>query len=77
MKELWEGLRALKGIGAPQEDQQSQLTWTLTAPKEHTRAGLRPLPCAYIADVQLHEGPPTTGAGAVPLSVACLWVLFP
>jgi hypothetical protein len=26
-----EGSRALKGIGTPQEDQQSQLTWTLWA----------------------------------------------
>ena len=29
MEELGEGLKALKGIGTPQEDQQSQLTWTL------------------------------------------------
>ena len=28
MKELGEGLKALKGIGTPQEDQQCQLTWT-------------------------------------------------
>ena len=31
----------------------------------------------YVADEQLglHEGPLTTGVGAVPVSVACLWVL--
>jgi len=29
MEELGEGLRAQSGIGTPQEDQQSQLTWTL------------------------------------------------
>ena len=29
MEELWEGLRAPKGIGTPQEDQQHLLTWTL------------------------------------------------
>ena len=27
MEELKEGLKALKGMGTPQEDQQSQLTW--------------------------------------------------
>ena len=31
MEELGEGLRALEGIGTLQEDQQSQLTWTLGA----------------------------------------------
>ena len=36
-------------------------------------------PNTYAADIQLglHAGPPTTGAGAVPDSVACLWILFP
>jgi hypothetical protein len=28
MEELEEGLKVLKGMGTPQEDQQSQLTWT-------------------------------------------------
>jgi hypothetical protein len=52
-----------KGIGTPQEDQQSQLTWTLRAEtepptKEQTQAGSRP-PHTYVADVQLslHLGP--------------------
>jgi hypothetical protein len=31
MEEFVEGLRALEGKGTPQEDQQSQLTWTLRA----------------------------------------------
>jgi hypothetical protein len=45
MEELGEGLRVLKGIGTPQEDQQYQITWTLklseTEPliKEHTQSG--------------------------------------
>ena len=29
IEELEEGLKAPKGMGTPQEDQQSQLTWTL------------------------------------------------
>jgi hypothetical protein len=29
MKELEEGLKALKRIGTPQEDQQTQPTWTI------------------------------------------------
>jgi hypothetical protein len=52
-------LRALKGLGTPQEDQQTQPTWTLgglseTEPptKEHTQARPRP-PCTYATDVQL------------------------
>ena len=65
MEELEEGLKALKGIGTPQEDQQSQLTWTLGAlnlnhqPKNvRGLSGPRSL-CSYGADVQLylHVGP--------------------
>ena len=48
MEELGEGLKNLEWIGTPQEDQRSQLTWTLeghldTEPptKEHTLAGAR------------------------------------
>ena len=33
-KELVEGLRAPKGIGTPEEIQQSQLTWTLGARRD-------------------------------------------
>ena len=64
MEEYGEGLQAPKEIGIPQEDNQSQLTWTLglseTEPptKEHTQAELRPLH-TNVADVQLglHVGP--------------------
>jgi hypothetical protein len=31
MEEQGEGMQAWKGIGTPQEDQQSQLTWILGA----------------------------------------------
>jgi hypothetical protein len=46
--------------------------------KEQTWTGLRLL-STYEADVQFsfHAGPPTTGAGAVAESVACLWIQFP
>lgn len=35
-------------------------------------------PQTYVADVQLSlsAGPPTTGVGADPEPVACLWILF-
>jgi hypothetical protein len=53
-------LLALKGIGAPQKKQPSQLTCTIRAlreseptTKEHTLAGPRP-PCSYTVDVQLN-----------------------
>lgn len=48
MKELREGSKALKGMGTPQEDQQSQLTWLFglsdTEPpsKEYKGAGAKP-----------------------------------
>ena len=54
-----EGLRNLEGIGTLQEDQQSQLTWTLGGfqrlnlePKSINGLGVGP-PCIYVADVQL------------------------
>jgi hypothetical protein len=53
-----EGMRALKGIGTPHEDQKGQLTWTLEAlrleppTKVHKWPGPRP-PHTHIADVQL------------------------
>ena len=54
----------LEEIGTPQEDQQSQLIWTLwlseseSSSKEPTWTEPRP-PCTYVANVQLglHVGP--------------------
>ena len=57
-EKLREGLRDPKNTGTPQEDQQSQLTFTLgisasePPTKEHTQAGPRS-PCTYVTDVQL------------------------
>jgi hypothetical protein len=55
VEELESGLKSLEGIGAPQEAQQSQLTWTLECfqtltPKEQTWAG--PRPSTHVAYVQ-------------------------
>jgi hypothetical protein len=46
--------------------------------KKHTWAGPTP-PHTYVADIHpsLHMGPPTTGEGAIPKALACLWVSFP
>jgi hypothetical protein len=63
-EEYEEGLWVPKAIGTPQEDQQSQLTWTLgdlrdwSLTKKHTQARPGP-PCTNVADVQLdlHVGP--------------------
>jgi len=79
VKELEEGLRDPEGIGTPQEDQKSQVNWTLgglpeTEPptKMHSSAGPSPLCHIYIADVQLglYVDPLTTRVGAVPDSDA-------
>jgi hypothetical protein len=86
MEELEEGLKTLKGIGTPQEDQQSQLicnSWSSQRLSHQLKSihGLDRDPhtpphskCTYVADVQLslHVGSPTTRVGAVPLTVACL-----
>jgi hypothetical protein len=79
IEELREGLRDLKRTGIIQEDLQTHLTWTLV---DYQRLNQQPnnksdwtcISCTYIADVQLGllVGPPTTGEGAVPESVACL-----
>lgn len=66
----------------PQKDQQRQLTENIWTPKDcaekHVCAEPRS-PSTYVANVQLslHVSPPTTGAGAVPKVVACLWNPFP
>ena len=80
MKELGEGLWALKKIGTPQQDQQRQLIWTHGAfrtespIKEHTWAGPRLLSCIYV--VVIHPGPhvgtPKTGSQSVPYAGAYL-----
>ena len=60
-----EGLKALKVIGTGRAIESTNL-WqfpeTQLPTKEHT---IEPRPlCSYVADVQLHAGPPTTGGGA-------------
>ena len=74
MEELGEGLRALKEIGTPQEDEQSE-----PLAKEHTQAGPSPPNHTYVTDMQLclHGSPPSTGVGAVPKAVTSLWNPFP
>jgi hypothetical protein len=74
-----EGMRALKAIGTPQEDQQSPLTWTLGGSQRlnhqpKSKHGLHLGPCTHVADVQLglHAGPPKDGVGDFPESVTCL-----
>lgn len=82
MQHLGEGLRNPKGTGTPQEAQRS-LTWTLGGSQRinHQTKSIQGLdlaatnPAPTYIDVQLglHLGPPSTGAGAYPDSVACLW----
>jgi hypothetical protein len=64
----------------PQEDQQGHfLTQRLNhQPKSEHGLDLGPTPHMYVTYMQLglHVHPPTTGMGAVPESVACLWVQF-
>lgn len=63
MEDWGEVLKAPKGIGTLQEEQQNQLTWTRTT-KVHTQPGPRAPPqCTYVADVQLSYGSPTTRMG--------------
>jgi hypothetical protein len=80
MEELGERLRAPKGIGISQEDQQTQLTWTLglseikPPTKEHTQAGPRPH-CSHVADVQLslHVGLEQLEGDCYPQSCCLSW----
>jgi hypothetical protein len=65
MKHLGEGLRDPEWNGNPQEDQQSQLTWTLGKSQRlnHQLNSTHWMDhCTYVADVQLspHMGSPTT-----------------
>jgi hypothetical protein len=80
VEELKEGSRVPERIGTPQEDQQSQLIWTLEGLSEigpstkSTHQLDLGLPHSYVADVQLslHVSPSTTGAEAISDSVVCL-----
>ena len=77
-----EELQALKGIGTPQEDQQSQLTWTLEAPriwitKQRTNcwAQTSPFTCSRVQH-GLHVGPEQLERGypqSCCLSVRGMW----
>jgi hypothetical protein len=88
MEELGEGLRALKGIGTPQEDYSiispGPLVFsdTKTPTKENEWAGPPHLPiptplyiCSRCPSQSSCEFG-TTGAGSVPEAVACLWDMF-
>jgi hypothetical protein len=81
----WTGGRTagLKGVGTPQEEQQSQLTWILGALRvwtttQRTYTGWTqafPYMCTRCA-AWLSCGSETTGAGTIPKTVACLWDMF-
>jgi hypothetical protein len=71
-------IRIPEGIGTPQKDQQSQLTWTIAGSQKlnHQRKSIQGLPsCTHVADVQLglHVSS-TTGEGAYIDIVVCLLV---
>ena len=52
VEELGEGLRDPDGIGTPQEDQQSQPTWTLGGSQRLNHQARMGCPCTYVANVQ-------------------------
>ena len=70
MKELGEGLKNSEVIGSPQEDQQSQLTWTFGDSQRlsHQPKSIHGLDLSfyptYGVEMQFgyHVGPSTTGA---------------
>lgn len=72
----------LEKTGTHRKTKKSQLTWALGGftetepPTKHTRAEPRHPP-PNMEQIGLHVGPPTTGVGTVPKSVAYLWNLFP
>ena len=66
--------------GTPQEDQQTQLPWTIESCQEVNTNQKAYRSCAvtygiYVANVQLghHVGPPTFGTGSIPKAVDCVW----
>jgi hypothetical protein len=87
MEELGEGLRDLKRTGTPQEDQQSQLSWTFGGsqrlnhdkPKNEHKLDLCPLHKCSRCTAWSSCGFPKNWSGGcpVPESVASLWILFP
>ena len=73
MKELEEGLKVLKGIGTPQEDQQNQLSWTLgcfqrLSHQPRTKLVWTEDPSTYIEESQLslHMDPQPLEQGSCP-----------
>ena len=88
--ELWESCRRVgrKIEGLEDRDSTRRPTqstnlklWWLPETGRPTKEtiGWTQAPSAYLAEVQLgfHTSPPTTGAGADPESVICLWIPFP
>lgn len=79
MEELEEGLKALKGMGTPQEDQQSQLIWTpgSSGRLSHQPKNIHGLEwgpqhiCSRRAARSPFESPNKTEA--LPKTVALLW----
>lgn len=81
LEKFRERLRNLNRIQIPQEDQHSQLTWTLGGSQRlnHQQKSLQELDvaphkhtCAAHVQLGLHVGPSTIGADADPDCVACL-----
>jgi hypothetical protein len=84
-EELEEGLRALKQRWTLQEDQQSQLTWTIGSsqrlshqPKNTHRLELGPQHiCSRHAVQALHAPPSRNWSGGSPKCCSLLWYPFP
>jgi hypothetical protein len=83
MEELGTGLRTLKQIGNSQENQERQLIWIIQALRVWTTnqrayTSWTDATGPYVVDMwfSLYMGSPTTEAGVVPKSVACLLNLF-
>ena len=81
VENLGEQLRNLEQIGTPQEDQQSQLTWTLGGLQKLSHQSksiccleLTPPPTC---SAWFHVDPPKTAMRAIPESIAYPLILFP
>jgi hypothetical protein len=84
MEEWGKVLKALKGMGTPQEDQQSQLTWSSGSSQSlsHQTKNIYELeqaPGTYVEDVQLslHVDPSTTWTEGLPKAISWLWYSSP